>query len=119
MFPIGLEKKPLRSSDVGTHRLSSHTFRESAFVAPRCCARDVSRLSALPQSLSERRRREQTSEVFHSRDLGSSPHWMAIFFGSGSFFSGTFATSMVSVPLSNAAFSLEKSVFSGMRNARC
>ena len=117
MFPIGLEKKPLRSSDVGTHRLSSHTFRESAFVAPRCCARDVSRLSALPQSLSERR--EQTSDVSHSRDLGSSPHWMAIFFASGSFFSGSFATSMVSVPLSNAARSLEKSVFSGMRNARC
>ena len=97
------------------------------------CARDVSRLSASPRilffrrsrrqkSLSERRRaaNERASQkVSHSRDLGSSPHWMAIFFASGSFFSGSFATSMVSVPLSNAARSLEKSVFSGMRNARC
>ena len=98
------------------------------------CARDVSRLSAsrianfilTPLSASKKSlrassRREQTSlsKVSHSRDLGSSPHWMAIFFASGSFFSGSFATSMVSVPLSNAARSLEKSVFSGMRNARC
>ena len=76
-------------------------------------------LSASKKSLRASSRRERTSEVSHSRDLGSSPHWMAIFFASGSFFSGSFATSMVSVPLSNAARSLEKSVFSGMRNARC
>ena len=97
----------------------THVSRKRVRGTERCRARDASRLSASPQSLSERRRREQTSDVSHSRDLGSSPHWMAIFFGSGSFFSGTFATSMVSVPLSNAARSLEKSVFSGMRNARC
>jgi hypothetical protein len=49
--------------------------------------------------------------VSHSRDVGSTPHWMAIFLVSGSFLSvsGNFATSMVSVPLSNAARSLEKS----------
>ena len=78
-------KKPLRSSDVGTHRLSSHTFRESAFVAPeRCGSAATRRVSRLRRKVSPASSPlNKQAAISHSRDLGSSPHWMAIFFGSG------------------------------------
>lgn len=49
----------------------------------------------------------------------SSSHLMEIFLGVGCLGEGCFLTSMVKVPFSYLDSILEKSVFSGMRSARC
>ena len=49
----------------------------------------------------------------------SSSHLMEIFLGVGCLGEGCFLTSMVRVPFSYLDSILEKSVFSGMRSARC